>query len=60
MYMYIRRLVGLLSQGWKPIAYIADLVIWDCRELNTYADHAASVALDLESDWERINQDSIR
>ena len=61
LYIWIlRRLFGLLSQGRKPIADIADLVIWDRREFNTYADHAANVTLDLQRDWERINQDAIR
>ena len=41
----------VLKQYWQPITQLSDLVLWDRREFNSYADHAANVALDLKSDW---------
>ena len=38
----------------------ADLIIWDPRQYNSYADHVANVALDLKSDWEESDEESWR
>ena len=47
-----RSLEKLLTLGWKPIEDISDFITWDGRDYNTYADHAAKVALDLDQNWE--------
>ena len=39
---------------------ISDLVQWDAREYNTYADHAANVALDKGVDWKQIDEEGSR
>ena len=54
-----RYLFNLLEKGWRPIADISDLVLWDARNFNTTADHAANCALDLGQPWERSNRENI-
>ena len=39
---------------------ISDLVQWDAREYNTYADHAANVALDKGVDWKQIDEEALK
>ena len=41
--------------GWRPLTNISDLVLWDLRGYNTWADHAANVALDQGSDWKVVD-----
>ena len=50
----------LVQNGWRPLKSTSDLILWDPREFNTYADHAANVALDLQSDWEDLQQDALK
>ena len=38
----------------------ADMIIWDPRHSNTYADHAANIALDINSDWRRLDSCALK
>ena len=44
--------------GHRPWQETSDFIEWDRRALNTYADHAANVALDIGSSW-AVNQAGI-
>ena len=50
---------SLLDAGWKPRQDIGNLVEWDARSFNSYADYAANVALDIEGPWEWRDADAI-
>ena len=45
----------LLRSQWKPITDVSNLVLWDKREFNTHASHAAHASLDSRHDWERTD-----
>ena len=55
-----RMLRSMLSGGFRPRRDTSDLIEWDIRSLNTYADFAANVSLDLGSDWGRKDEAAIQ
>ena len=55
-----RLVMQMIESGWSPRTDIADMVEWDGRELNTVADHAANMALDIGEEWVRRDTEAIR
>ncbi|CAK0847987.1 unnamed protein product [Prorocentrum cordatum] len=49
-----RQILQLLGAGVLPRRNTTPFIEWDERQYNAVADHAANVALDTDSDWERI------
>ena len=50
----------VMESGWKPLTKVSDLVLWDRREFNSIADHAANVALDAKQDWSVTDNDALQ
>ena len=48
-----RLLKSMANGGFKPRRDISDFIEWDPRELNSVADFAANMALNLGRDWEK-------
>ena len=44
----------------RPLTDTSDFIIWEPRRYNNMADHAANVALDLGSDWERCEHSALQ
>ena len=44
---------SMANGGFKPRRDISDFIEWDPRELNSVADFAANMALNLGRDWEK-------
>ena len=53
-----RRLHSLYTADRKPRTDIVDFIEWDPREYNTFADHAANMALDICEEWERLEEEA--
>ena len=45
----------LLESGWRPRLDTTAFIEWDRREYNTFADHAANAALDVDCDCESLS-----
>ena len=54
-----RSLHSMLQGEFRPRADTADFIEWGWRELNTYADFAANIALDLGTEWEKKDEKGI-
>jgi len=50
-----RCLHTLLCRNFRGLTDTADMILWDRRELNTIADHAANVALDVQRPWREVH-----
>ena len=60
MYQDCTRLYQLIRSTWAPRTDASSFIEWDSRELNTLAEHAANVPLDLRQDWSRGNVRVVR
>ena len=50
---------SMITGGFRPRQDTTNFIEWDSRDLNTYADHAANLALDLGTEWEKKNDAAI-
>jgi len=55
-----RILYSIINSGMRGMTDISDLILWDGREYNTVADHAANMALDTQTSWERLDVEFLK